>query len=405
MDNTIRSIIEPSIFKRFQCKGADCRYNCCQGWQITMSKTEYHKWKKQGILPKGKQDNGRVHLCPEGKRTERMYAEIILDDTGKCPYLLDDGLCHIQKEYGVKVMTATCRIFPREAHRLLGHVECSLSMGCEKVLELLLEEKEGLTLDEVNPREFEIYGSNYGLQSKRKYPKFRHYYDIQTLSLALLQADEFTMENRLFLLGIAIEHIESLLNEGNSESVAAYIADFLTMVQQTDTQKLLDSFPDEKPLAVFNSVMSALLTLHIPDHFRHNILLKAGTATKLKNENGVENPELEYYCECRKNFARWINGKEYFLENIMVMALLWLNIPFKNPEKSLWENYLYLIWIWVVLKGSLCLSLTEENTDDDMIDYCAILFRQLGHNRERFFDIIEAFQKEGNSLAHVAILL
>lgn len=405
MNNEKKYVLAPSMFRRFQCKGVSCRYSCCQDWKITMTKEEYHEWKKCGILPKGKLESENVRLCPDGERTEKLYAQIVLDKDRKCPYLTNDGLCWIQKEYGVKKMTTTCRVFPRVTRSYFDHAECSFSLGCGKVLELLLEEKEGIFLEEEEPQQFEIYDSEHDIGTRRKYPKLKNYYDIQTLSLALLQSDEMTMENRLFILGMAIDKIESLYAENRENDVAVYTLEFLQAAQQKESWGILKRFPDERPLAVYNSVISAVATLSFTEKIREKICSNAAKGTAQKKECGSDDPELEYYQECRERFARWITGKEYFLENVMVMCLLWLNIPFRDLDKSLWENYLYLIWVWIILKGILSMSLTEESSDEEMIDLCTMLFRNLGHNVKQFTDIINEFQKTGASLAHVAILL
>jgi len=370
-----------------------------------MSKDEYHAWKKCGILPKRIQKDSKVILCSYEQRSDTVYAQIVLTDEGLCPYLTEKGLCEIQRDRGLKEMTKTCRIFPRRANSYFGRVECSLSLGCERVLELLLAEKDGLLLEEGKPQIFEIFGSNYDIQDRRKYPKLRSYYDIQTLCLALLQSDNMTLENRLVLLGMAIEKVEALYQEGNGEHTAGYINNFLEMAQQQDVGKLLQAISNERPLAVFNSVMSALLTMNFPDTFKANILEKAAQAVDKKKKDNIEDPELEYFLECKERFSQWISGKEYFLENVMVMYLLWSNIPFKNLEKSMWENYLYLVWVYVMVKGCLIFALNKESTDEDMIDCCVIMFRKLGHNERNFLKIIDAYRAEGDTPAHAAILL
>lgn len=405
MDNRKTRVLAPSIYGRFQCKGASCRYNCCQGWNITMSKDEYHRWKKCGILPKGKEENGKVRICPDERKTNRHYAEIILDKSQNCPYLTDEGLCQIQKEHGVKEMTLTCRRFPRQTHRYFGQTECSLSLGCEKVLELLLEEKDGLLLEEEKPGIFEIYGSDFNIHSRKKYSKLRSYYDIQTLSLAVLQTEEMTLENRLLILGMAMERIDTFYAEDRADDVPTYVLEVIRTAQLPDSWKILDSFPDNRPLAVFNTVMSALITLGFPETVKKDIVQRAGEGSTQKKDEGSEYPELDYYQECKDQFRRWSKSKEYFFENVMVMCFLWLNIPFRDPEKSLWENYLYFVWVWVMLKGILCLSLSEDSTDEEMIDCCVMTFRKIGHNTKAFMDIIDAFRKEGGTPAHIAILL
>jgi len=370
-----------------------------------MNRDEYHAWKKHVILSNGAKENDTVCLCPDGKRGGNNYAEIILTEDGSCPYLTGEGLCKIQKNYGVKEMTGTCRLFPREVHGYFGKAECSLSLGCERVLELLLEEKEGLFLEEGRPQRFEIYKSDYDIRHRRKYPKLWSYYDIQTLCLTLLQSDNMTMENRLLLIGIAMDKIEAIYKEGDGKHAAEYIGSFLGMAQKPEAGRLLEDVADERPLVVFNSVMSALLTLGFPDTFRGSVLGKAALGVDKKKAEKAENPEAEYYLECRERFSHWISGKEYFLENIMVMYLFWSNIPFKRLDKSMWENYLYLVWVYVMVKGCLIFAMDEDSTEEDMVDCCVVMFRKLGHNEQNFLKIIDAYRAEGDTPAHVAILL
>lgn len=406
MEQEKRRVLVPSVVGRFQCKGAACRYNCCRDWRITMDKAEYHQWKKHGILPKGKQESGKVRLCPEKRRTNSAYAEMVLTKGGVCPYLDQDGLCQIQREYGVKEMTRTCRIFPRKAHSYFDQVECSLSPGCECVLELLLEEKEGLLLEEGKPQSFEAYGSRYGIQDRRRHPVLKSYYDIQTLCLAALQAEGMRLENRLLLLGMGLEKVEGFYREGDgSTQAAAYVGQFLEALEQPETADILGTFPEKRPLAVYNSILSAVKTIGFSDTFREQILGRAGREIEKKKAEQAEEPELSYYRECRERFEKWNAGKEYFLENVMVMYLLSSNIPFQDLEKSIWENYLYLVWVYVMMKGGLILALEEDSTDEDMIDFLVVLFRKLGHSKDRFHKIINAYRAEGDTLAHVAILL
>jgi len=405
MENEKGHVLMPSIAKRFQCKGAACRYNCCRDWNITMSREEYRRWKKRGILPKGKSDGGTVCLAPEERRNGNTYAEIVLTEGGFCPYLTEEGLCYIQRDYGVREMTKTCKIFPRIFHSYFGHCEASFSLACERVLELLLDEREGIFLEEEKTQSVELYVNRYTIQDRRKYPKLHNYYDMQTLSIALLQAEDMVMENRLLLLGMAVDKIEAFYREGQEEQVSEYVAGFIKMAQGKEMTGLLQRFQEKRPLAVFNSVMSALLAIGFPEDFRNQMLWKAGKAIEQKKREKAENPELEYYRECREKFGQWIKGKEYFLENVMVMYLLWSNIPFKNLEKSLWENYLYFVWVYIILKGCLILYLTEESREEDMIDCCVLLFRKLGHNEITFTKMIDAYHTEGDTLAHVAILL
>lgn len=405
--------LKPSFYNKFQCKGGACIHSCCQGWNISMTKEEYRKWKKKGVLSR-EQWKDCIMLIPDEQRTEFNYAIFKLKEDKTCPLWGEDGLCQVQKNHGADVMTNTCMVYPRQFQRYFDHVECSMSLSCERVLELLLEEKDGILLEqsvETYPERF-LCASWYKQQERRRYPHLRGYYDIQTLCMALLQAEDISMEGRLLLLGMALNHIDGLYKEQKGDLVPAYIQEYLDKVENSDVEAMLRELTPGNPLASYNSVLTTLMRMNAHNEpalvkIRAQILERIQPPKELAQEKGesLEQWKAECYRKCMGEFEEWIKGKEYFLENVMVDYLFFSNIPYRDIEKSIWENYLYFVWIYMMLKISLCAYLHPDSTDQDMIYCCTVLFRTLAHNKKMFYQILEDFKADGDTVAHVAILL
>lgn len=406
--------LKPSWYERFQCKGAGCIYNCCQNWEISMSREEYRKWRKKQVVKKEQWDQ-TIELFPSGKKTDGHYAKITLGLSNQCPLLTEDGLCHVQEKHGYNMLINTCQMYPRQSHRCFDKVESSMSLGCERVLELLLEEKEGVLLITGNKNvssDFR-YGSRYGKEHTKHYPILKNYYEIQTLCIILLQFEKITMEERLLLLGIAIRRIDELSLEGNNEKISIYIEEFLQELEYIDISELMKGISADNPLSAYYSVLTGLTYSKGDDYYSkvldkicHKLHIKlSDDISDTASDTPVFEIEMEVYRNCRDQFSEWIKDKEYFLENVLVSYLMFGNIPFKDLDKSLWENYLYLVWVYSMIKVSLSSYLDKDSTNEDMIHCCSVLFRRLGHNQGLFNKVIEDFNNYGNSLAHLAVLL
>ena len=357
-------VLKPSWYDRFQCKGADCSYNCCQCWEISMSREEYRKWRKKKVVGRETWDQ-TIELYSPDKKTDANYAKFILDEDNKCPMLTEEGLCQAQKKYGYSILSNICQSFPRQNHRYLDQVECSMSLGCERVLELLMEEKDGILL--VNGKktfssEFR-YGSCVDKDKKRKLPALGYYFDIQTLCIILLQLEEISLEDRMLLLGMAIRRIDELTAEGRSVDIPVYIDQFIKELEQGEVLGMLKSIKVDNTLSVYYSVLTGLMYLNGGDQYYGQVMkrickrLNMNMVNDLKNAS--ENREVSFkfekklYHNCKEQFQEWIHGKEYFLENVMISYMFYANIPFKDMERSLWENYLYFIWVYSMVKVSL----------------------------------------------------
>lgn len=127
-------LIKPDIYDDFQCKGTACRRTCCAGWSITVGKAEYQDLREK-LDTAGKQLLRRI---PEKQRTPLMYGAFVLDAQKGCLLQSEEGLCELQLAFGAGALPDVCAVFPRRGIRCQDQMQLSMTLACEKVLELLL---------------------------------------------------------------------------------------------------------------------------------------------------------------------------------------------------------------------------------------------------------------------------
>lgn len=397
-------ILRPSCYSRFSCKGGSCRFTCCSEWGITMSLEEYKKLKKKGIPLTEK-------ICPVEKELKSDFSKykMILNKQGSCPFLTEERLCSLQLTYGAGILSETCKEFPRIYHRYLNKLESGLSLGCEKVLELILEEQGSLEF--INTRksmpEDQRFNTYIDDRKRRKYPHLIYYYDIQSLCLCLLQAKEASLEDRLILLGMALTQIEKLIKEGKANEIPQMIAAFLNNIDGSSITEELDSVNSEHVAVFYHNLLVAKKYTGMGDRHYIGLIENIGRKLQISGEDGeTVHYSLDRYREGKERFQNLIKNRKYFLENLMTAFLFQTNLPFRDAKNGLWKDFTFLVWVYSMLKFTLSMTLEEDSTEEDLIDCCAIMFRKLGHNKSLYQWVIDNFEKNKcNTLAHMAVFL
>lgn len=116
-------IFSPSYYNSFRCIADKCRHSCCVGWEISVDEGTMEKY-----LALGREDilmhidDGEIKLC----------------DNGRCPFLLDSGLCRIISELGDGYTSLICQRHPRFFHRVGNRLECGIGLSCEEACRIVL---------------------------------------------------------------------------------------------------------------------------------------------------------------------------------------------------------------------------------------------------------------------------
>lgn len=82
----------PDIYPEFSCKISSCRQSCCQGWEITVSMTEYFRLIGLGCSHSLRRRlDGSLYILDHP--TPERYAAFIKTFDGDCPMHDSDGYC------------------------------------------------------------------------------------------------------------------------------------------------------------------------------------------------------------------------------------------------------------------------------------------------------------------------
>ena len=131
-------LLKPDYYDEFTCIADKCTISCCREWKINIDDETYRNWKN--IQPPqdvpGRRSSLQAYtMKKDGSRIMRMTKD------HSCPFLAKTRLCHLVSAYGDKVLSETCKIFPRELHEFQNHKEAAMMPCCPAVLDIWREKK------------------------------------------------------------------------------------------------------------------------------------------------------------------------------------------------------------------------------------------------------------------------
>lgn len=406
-------VFEPEYYKDFSCIGGACRYTCCQGWQITFTRAEYNRLRSARVSPALKETIETGIKRDKKSGDENAYAKMVFDEQQKCPFLDEAGLCRMQLECGPAALSAVCKTFPRAKSELPGYLQRCCSTGCEQILNLMLEKPEGLRFVE---RE-DVHAPALKLQkaieqTAQEKPAIRYLAQIQALCIAILQNRVCTLDERMILLGLALQDFDKAAEAGE-DGVRDWLARravFATPEGGQAVKQRLTALPGNPQLSALNSLFLAqsIRAATIDVHF---VLLYDAVVEALNVRAGVEEDgqtkltfSTQQYAQAMENFAQQTQNAQHLLESVMVNYFFERLAPV--GEKSAWQHYVTLCYSYSFLRLMAAGYLVNNPGMESYIHALAVGSRRLFHSPT----VVERVTKElretdSDSLAHMAVLV
>ena len=131
---TFVKIVVPDYYKDFRCIAANCKHNCCIGWEIDVDEIALAKYR-----------------CVSGAFGERLRAGIVeegesacfrLDAQERCPFLNARNLCDIILTFGEDALCDICAEHPRFRNFFSDREELGIGLCCEAACRLILGREE-----------------------------------------------------------------------------------------------------------------------------------------------------------------------------------------------------------------------------------------------------------------------
>lgn len=404
-----------SYYDEFSCTGPECEDSCCKHWQIFLTKREYLDCKRMDCSPRLK-----AIIDSAFKRTKSdsdfHYAKMDLKEDGSCPFLDEDRLCILQKEKGESVLTVVCNTFPRNWSEIgRDAVIFTLSPTCYHVVELLMKHPEGLILTEgeydgknkwINRNIF----SGAGISAEAKtYP---YIWSIKTAQLDILQNRDFTISERLLILGYytkkACEYLES------SPEKLGQLGEM--MLDRELCMKIADSLKTSQTDVQANAKSNDILfkmTAHArstePVHHLTKLLNVIADSVELryeKNEDGTgynvfwNNDAYVKNCDMYNKIEK---ERPHMIENVLVSLAF---AELSKDGEALWADYFSLAVLYNFFKIGIAAFLPENYTDKELAMAVTKIVKILINPGTAKKIVMRDFAQNGvNSLSYVAFLI
>lgn len=134
-------VFAPSYYQNFSCIADKCKNNCCIGWEIDIDSKSLADYKnKQDIIQ-------FIELSPT--------PHFRLTHKERCPFLDQNNLCYIIKNYGQESLCQICSDHPRFRNYYDTRLEIGLGLTCEAAAQLILDNDFSLT--EIGDEETDEY--------------------------------------------------------------------------------------------------------------------------------------------------------------------------------------------------------------------------------------------------------
>ena len=412
-DETIKlpicTALIPNYYQNFHCLASECRDSCCIDWRITFNKKDYLRLRRLEAPPELK---ARLEA---GVRRERKadyngapYGKFDLDaNKGRCPFLDPDGLCSIQRSCGHEALPYVCTSYPRKFNYTAAAKEYTLSPSCEGVLQQLWDLPGGIEFVEEPLPKTEWRTMNIAPGDTLS----ASFAPVRTLCIDILQNRSMRLSQRMIHLDIALQRLK---NEDWNDFDAE-----LWMVHQ---QGLLVSAPVGAEIPV-NTDMFLLQNIKVLDQIGskntwvseiYDTLEVTHGTTLVPKDGGEREFQVTQNTRCSKNayedalsqFQTAFADQEYFFENLMVAAALFLAFPNLNSKEELWKSYVSLCSLYSLYRFVSVLGCKQEATKERLFHSIVMASRSTLHNKNRFDGFQEElFQHDSSTLAHMAILL
>lgn len=402
----IHSALIPVFYQKFQCLAQNCKDSCCVGWNITFDKKDYLCLRRLNLPELRDRLEKGVRREKKGVHNGIQYAKFDLDsNAGRCPMLEVNGLCSLQRAGFAESLPNVCKTYPRNVFYTPAAKEYTLSPSCEGVLQLLWDLPEGVEFVEDPLPKAERRTAN--IPPEEAFKQF--FAPIRALCIDILQTRSLSLTQRMLYLGVILQRLQNEdWNAFAPEQWTQQAAALVNAGAGLEVQGSREMYVQQN-LRVLSAISTS--TKGWPDE------ISAALGAKLQltvsgQEGDFSRAELttEYsakaYQEALERFQTAFPDREYFFENLMVAAALYMNFPHLSGKDALWKSYMALCSLYSFYRFVSVLGCKEEATKERLIHILALSSRAILHNGARFNGFQEElFQHDSSTLAHMAILL
>lgn len=392
--------IQPEYVSKFQCDGSLCDDLCCsRDWYIDIDQKTYQKYQRLN----NKNFKNKILSAIKFNKKKKNY-EIKLEHH-QCPLLQSDNLCSIHRQLGEDYLSITCATYPRFINEINGYLVQSLYMSCPLAARIALLNKEAMAFEKISSaKQGHVMLALDTERLASSDPLFRYMTDIQMFIITILQNRDFTIEDRLTIIGLFLIKADELQEKNESSQMPALIESYNELIASNEFDALLTSIkgqPNERIKFQF----------HLIDHLCQDgisAVLKQYTdllisTLNLSSENNETSMLLKaYQSNDELYYSPFIKKHEYILENYLINDFFQLLFPF-TLKTSITKNYILFVSFFAMLKF-LSVGLVahhKENMSEEHLIKLISKFSRVKASAEYILRLNKDLEKEKYDVLHI----
>jgi len=381
MKQNTYTILEPTKAKEFKCIGSKCEDTCCKGWQINIDQMTYQKYKhisniewKNKLKNNTERQRSNIH--------KEQYAKFKLNKQKRCHFLREDMLCDIHNQLGEEYLCNTCAVYPSQYNKINHNIEHTLTLSCPEAARLILLNKEGIQFEERRYELKRIIISRTEVTQRLKKKSYKEYfYEIRYVTIGILQAREYSLQERLLILGILYDEIGAL-TEKEMDTIPDILGRYLELMEQGGLKEILR---EAAPNHVAQLRLSKELTVYrMLSHGSSDRYLKCSRemmeGLKIGHKLSQEE-ELSIYIEAYKTYFKpFMEKYDYILENYLVNYVLFNAVPVAYDD--IFDNYTMLVVSYALAKLHLIgVGVYRGKLDEEIaVEVIQVITKEFEHN-------------------------
>lgn len=392
-----REVLKPSYFDKFQCIGSACEDTCCAGWKVSVDKESFNKYRKITSGPLAQEL--KTNISRERKTPSDMaYGKIKMDQNGACTLLREDGLCKIHSELGEEYLCHTCTIYPRHINGVDHRLEKSLGVSCPEAARLIL----------LNPDGIDFIVEEEETQKTQTNQTPEHFWDIRMFAIELLQSRQATIEERLIVLGMFLDKLDTLSPKEKMVQLPALMNRYRQLLLDNTQLAMIKDLPSN--LSFQMDLGYKLLNVRVSNGLSNKRYVEClnDLINGLQMINGgTMGQSIQLYQQASSTYyTPFILEHNYILENYLVNTLFKQTFP--QNTKNLFKQYADLIIHFLIIKLHLIgIAATHKELTVDLAVKCIQSFsKTFEHNSKFFVDVLKELDDKNNlTMAHMTVLL
>lgn len=386
-------------FDKFECIGSECEDHCCRDWSITIDKATYDNYKKEE-----NEEFKKIFEYAVSKRkyaTKYNYAIMHLNMYGECLFLDDKNLCSIYRMLGPENMCHTCKVYPRYSVKVDDILQRSLSLSCPEACRKVLLRKNPIefNLVEIEGVNTAVASASFEFNQKGCYSK-DIFLELRSFAIGLLQNRDYTIEERLIILGLFIEDIKGQYEKNILSIMDKYksniaMQNYKGIVNNIDTKNMLDT-EIKYGIKTYLKVISQFSSVKLKES-----MLNMGGGFNIGENNDFETFKEGYLNIKNEYYKPFIEKYEYVFENYLV------NYVFKHmlmySKKNILKDYAEMIMYYSMIKFAIigvCGNFKEEMDESNLVLTISTFSRGVEHNKnnvEKLKEFIKEFKLDNLS--------